>query len=197
MKEITSLEMHLALTILKSPEVEYNANSIARELKITPMGALKILKKLEKESLVVSRKVGKASIYKIKKGNTYASRYFSLFLSREALHTPPRVKRWVQELKKIKNADLVIIFGSVLETEKYHDVDVLFVTEKKNFSRLQREIESLNALTLTKIHPLFQTFADLVENIKRRDKPILQALKGVVVAGEEKMIEVYHESRQE
>ena len=46
MKEITSLEMHLALTILKSPEVEYNANSIARELKITPMGALKILKKL-------------------------------------------------------------------------------------------------------------------------------------------------------
>ena len=48
MKDITNNEMLFVLSIFKSPEKEYNANNMAKHLGISPMGALKIAKRLEK-----------------------------------------------------------------------------------------------------------------------------------------------------
>jgi len=56
---------------------------------ITAMGALKILKRLENESILKSKKIGKAVIYRINIGNSYAKRYIELILSRESLHANP------------------------------------------------------------------------------------------------------------
>ena len=52
MKDITKTEMDIVLTLVKTPEAIYNANSLSKVLNITPMGALKILKRLEQESSV-------------------------------------------------------------------------------------------------------------------------------------------------
>ena len=60
MNDITNNEIQILLKIVKSPEIDYNANSIAKEIKITSMGALKILKRLEKENILKSKKIGKA-----------------------------------------------------------------------------------------------------------------------------------------
>ena len=38
---------------------------------------------------------------------------------------------------------------------------------------------------------------DITENIKKRHKPILNAIKGIVVIGEDRFIEIYNESRKE
>jgi DNA-binding MarR family transcriptional regulator len=197
MREITRSEMEVVLTIVKSPEVEYNANTIARAINITPMGALKILKKLEKEYILISKKIGRAVIYRINSENSYACRYVALLLSRESLHAQPIIKRWVWELKKIKNADIVVLYGSVLEKRSPNDIDVLLVTDRKRFPKLEREIKELNKISIKKIHPLYQTFDDINNNIKKRHKPLLNAIKGLVVLGEEKFIRVYDESRKE
>ena len=58
MRNITNNEMLFVLSILKNPEVEYNANSIAKQIGISRMGALKIGKKLEKENVLISRELG-------------------------------------------------------------------------------------------------------------------------------------------
>ncbi len=197
MNNITSTEMNVLLAIVKSPELAYNANSLAAALEITAMGALKIVKRLEQESVLTPRKIGNATIYRIAVENTYARRYAAFVLACEAHHTNPAVKRWIIELRKIKNADLVVLFGSVLTKENYRDIDVLLVTDQKRFLRLKKEIKELSGLTAKKIHPLYQTFDDLVENIKKRHKPILNAIKGIVICGEEKFLEVYNESRKE
>ena len=197
MKDITAAEISIMLTLVKSPETDYNANSLAKVVGITPMGALKILKRLEKDSLLTSKKIGKAVIYKINTGNPYARLFVSLILSREALQSAPKIKRWIQELRKIKGADLIILFGSVLEKKNPNDIDTLLVTDKNRFSQLQKGIAELNKLNNKRIHPIYQTFSDIVENIKKRHKPILNAIKGVIVAGEEQFIEVYYESRKE
>src|SRR3989338_2503944 len=124
MKEITKAEMEIVLKLVKSPEVDYNANSLAKVTGITAMGALKILKRLESEYILKSKRIGKATIYRINVDNPYSRRYVSLILSRESLHASPQVKRWVEELKKIKNADLIVLFGSVLEKSNPNDIDV-------------------------------------------------------------------------
>ena len=74
--------------------------------------------------------------------------------------------------------------------EKANDIDVLFAVEQKNFNKLKEEIGNINNLNDKKIHPLFQSMDDIIENIKKEDKVILNAIKGVVVFGEEKLLEV-------
>jgi len=197
MREITKAEMNIVLKLVKSPEVDYNANSLAKIIGITAMGTLKIFKRLENESILKSKKIGKAVIYRINTENSYACRYVELILSRESFYLNPQIKRWVEEFKKIKNAYSIILFGSVLEKTNPSDIDVLLITDQKRFPKLQQEIKELNKINIKKIHPMYQTYNDIIKNIKKRDKPILNAIKGVVVFGEKFFLEVYNESRKE
>ena len=197
MKEITKAEMDIVLKLVKSPEVDYNANNLAKVVGITAMGALKILKRLEAESILKSKKIGKAVIYRVNTESSYARRYVELILSRESLHANPPVKRWIEELRKIKNVDIIVLFGSVLEKSNPNDIDVLLITDQKRFPKLQQEIKELNEINIKKIHPMYQTYHDIIKNIKRRDNPLLNAIKGIIVIGEEKFMEIYNESRKE
>ena len=197
MKEITKAEMDVVLKLVKSPEVDYNANSLAKIVGITAMGALKILKRLESESILKSKKIGKAVIYRVNTESSYARRYVELILSRESLHANPPVKRWIEELRKIKNVDIIVLFGSVLEKSNPNDIDVLLITDQKRFPKLQQEIKELNEINIKKIHPMYQTYHDIIKKIKRRDNPLLNAIKGIIIIGEEKFMEIYNESRKE
>ncbi len=197
MKEITRAEMNVVLILVKSPEVIYNANSLSKIVGITPMGTLKILKRLEQENIVKSKKIGKAITYKVNVEDSYAHKYLSLILVREAQYANPQIKRWINELKKIKNADVIVLFGSVLEKPNPNDIDVLLITDQKHFQKLQQEIKELNEINIKKIHPMYQTYNDIIKNIKKRDKPLLNAIKGIVIMGEKKFLEIYDESRKE
>ncbi|MBS3123136.1 hypothetical protein J4437_00715 [Candidatus Woesearchaeota archaeon] len=98
------------------------------------------------------------------------------------------------EIRKIKSADGAILFGSVLNNqEQARDIDVLFITDSKRIKKLKKEIERINHLNLKKIHPLFQSGEDLKNNILKEDKVILNAIKGFIVFGEEKFIELVEE----
>src|SRR3989344_5472880 len=184
MKDITNNEMLFVLAIFKSPETDYNANSIAKHLNITSMGALKIARRLEKENILTSRELGKAKFYKISL-NEYTRQYIIFLLKREAEQSAAYIKRWVNEARKIKNADSAVLFGSILKKEKEaKDIDLLLITSEDNFPKLKKEIENINLINTKKIHPLYQTKQDLIKNIKEQDKPVLNAIKGIVVFGE-------------
>ncbi len=184
----TKNEMRVILNILKSPEKEYNANNLSKVIEITPMGVLKILKRLEKEEILVSRKIGNASIYKINFKNEFALEYITFLLKKEAEQSPPYIKRWIYELKKMNESEIILIFGSVLKIkEKAKDIDVLFVVKQNNFNILKKKIEQLNKINEKKIHPIYQTFDDFKKNIIKQDKVILSAIKGVVL-GDKKFI---------
>lgn len=188
MKKITDNEMLFVLNIFKAPETEYNATSIAKHIGISSMGALKIAKRLEKENILISRELGKAKFYKLNFSD-YVRQYIKFLLKREFEQAPAYIKRWITELKKIKSADSVILFGSVLKKhEEAKDIDVLLVTNKKRFSKLKKEINNINLINIKKLHPLYQTKEDVRENIKKSDKPVLDAIKGIVVFGEDKII---------
>lgn len=182
-------EMRFVLSILKSPEIEYNSNNLAKHLKISSMGALKIARKLEKERVLVSRLVGRAKIYKINFKSEYAIKYIEFLLKKEIEQTSSFVKVWIRDLRKIKSADIAILFGSILRKGKRaEDVDIFLVTDKKKFSKLKKEIKEINLVNLKKIHPIYQAKEDLEKNIKKGDKPVLNAIKGLVVFGEDVFI---------
>ena len=191
MKDLTINEMRFVLSILKSPEMEYNANNMAVSLDISSMGALKIANRLVKEKILLVKMLGRAKYYRLNI-NEYVSQYLKFLLKREAEQSYPYIKRWIIEIRKIKNADTAILFGSVLsKNESAKDVDVLLITNSKKFTALQTEIEILNKLNDKKIHPIFQTMGDIIKNVHDKDKIVCDALKGIVVFGEDIMVNLY------
>jgi len=190
MKDITNAEMSIALILVKSPEVDYNANSIAKKVGITAMGALKILKRLEQDQILVSKKMGNASFYRINFVSDYALQYVKLLIKREAVQAAAYVRVWLSDIKKLKSADAAILFGSVLtKGDKANDIDVVLITDQRRFEKLKKEIEERNMLSLKHIHPVFQTITDFERNIKKKDSVILNAIKGIVAFGENIILE--------
>ena len=191
MRDIAKNEMLFILSIFKNPEREYNASTAARAIGISPMGALKIARRLEKEGIVLSRQLGKARFYQLNLENNYTREYVKFLLKRESEQAPSYVKVWINEAKKIKNADVAILFGSILKKEKEaNDIDVLLVTDQKRFSRLKKELEDINLINVKKLHPVYQSGEDVKNNIKKGDKALLNAIKGIVVFGEDALIGV-------
>lgn len=184
-------EMALTLAILKSPEIEYNSNSLAKLMRISAMGALKIARKLERENVLVFRKVGQAKIYRINFNSDYAKQYIKFLLKKEAESAPPYIKRWIRELEKVKSADGIILYGSVLRKEREsRDIDVMIIVNKKSFKEVKKEIEGINLLNEKKVHPLYQTKEDMKSHIKEGNKVVLNAIKGIVISEEDTIIEV-------
>lgn len=183
-------EMELVLALFKRPQEGHSASSLSRVLNISPMGALKIVKRLERERILSYKQVGQAKIYNLKLSSDYVKKYLSFLLHREAELSSPYIRRWITELKKIKSAEIILLFGSILKKEEANDIDVLFVISQKKFLELKKEINELNLINNKKIHPLFQSESDLRLNIQKEDKIILNALKGLLVIGDEKLIEI-------
>ena len=190
MRDITNNEMFFVLNIFKSPEKDYNTSEIAKLLGITPMGSLKIARRLEKENILKSKKIGKAKIYQLNMQNHYVKDYLKFLLKREAEQSPSYIKVWISELRKIKNADVAILFGSILRKKEAKDIDALLITNQKKFSELKKEIESINLINIKKLHPMYQSKEDVNENIKKEDKALLNAIKGIIALGEDKIIEI-------
>jgi DNA-binding Lrp family transcriptional regulator len=184
-------DMVLILSVLKRPEIELNANSLAKIIGISSMGALKIAKKLEEQGILTSRQVGKAKILKINFDNNYALQYVKLMLGKEVQKSDPLVKRWISEIHKIGLP--AILYGSVLSKKEPNDIDVMFIIEKKDFSKIKVLIEEVNLLNPKKIHPLYQTKEDLIANIKKKDKVILNAIKGIVINADDLFISILKE----
>mgnify|MGYP001565256308 CR=1 FL=1 len=121
--------------------------------------------------------------------------FFSFLLKREAEQANPYVKVWVSDIKKIKSADVAILFGSVLRKHKEaRDIDVMLIINPKNYKKVQKEISEIDALNTKKIHPMYQTKEDFIKNLKKEDKPLLSAIKGIVVFGEDMIIDSINRS---
>lgn len=189
MKDITNNEMMFMLNILKSPEIEYNANSMAKKLGISRMGALKIARRLEKEEIISSKELGKAKFYKLNLEREYVSTYLKFLLKREAEQAHPYIKIWIEDIRKIKSADAAILFGSLLRKHREAiDIDAVIIIKPKKFKKVQKEIEGINEMRTKKLHPIHMAKGDLAKNLKNGNEAMLEAIKGLVVFGEEIII---------
>jgi hypothetical protein len=52
------------------------------------------------------------------------------------------------------------------------------------------EIEEINKMNLKRLHPIYQTKEDFIKNIKKGDKVLIDAIRGIVVFGEDMIIKL-------
>lgn len=187
MRQLTEKEKTIVLLLTKDFTTYYNAHSLSKQIGMSPKGASKALKFLEQNEIVKSKRIGKAIIYKLT-FNEYARELAALFLFEEARTKAPR---WVKEFEQFEKADVLILFGSVLRTNKHNDIDLLILTEEKNYPAFDKQVLEKNKLLTKPIHPVWQVRSDLEKNLRKKDPVVLEIIKtGLVLKGQHTIMEV-------
>ena len=190
MVNLTRKESEILLKLFKDFTREYNANSLSKEINITPRGALKILKNLEEKKLAIGKEIGKAIFYKVNLNDLYTRKTIETLLVGEAREN---AQRWLDEFKDVfSSTEIVLIFGSIIKNSKHaSDIDILFIMEKQNYKKVNGFIKEKNKIMHKKIHSIPQTIQDLKENLKNRNPAIVDSIRtGYVLHGFDKIVEV-------
>ena len=187
MHQITEKEKEIMIWLAKDFSMYYNAHSLSKQVQMSHRGTLKALKNLEKLGILKSKTIGRAIIYKILYCE-YTKKLLPLLLFEEA---ETKTKRWMEEFRELKEANALILFGSVLRGKSHNDIDILLISETKNIKILEQKMEEKNKILTKPIHPIWQTIKDINKNIKKNDKVLLEIIKtGIVIKGQEVITEV-------
>ena len=170
-------------------KVGFNVNQLSKNIKISVGSAHKILHELKKEEIVIITDMKSSIYYKLNLNNPDTIDICKLILRENKKHLPSYIKIYVEEIEKFKEAEIIILFGSILNKKDFNDVDVLFITNKiKEVNLFCNEISKIRTKP---INPLIMKLDDFTKNIKNKNNVILEIInKGVIINGEERYMVV-------
>lgn len=180
----------IVLYLLKNiDEFGLNINQIAKRNKISVGSSFKILKNLEKDEIVIKKEISNAFHYKLNFDNPETIKLCELLLLTEKRNLKGPAKVYADEVAKFKDAEMITIFGSILRSKEFNDVDVLFLTNKtKKVNDFCLEISKVRTKPVV---PLIMNKEDLIKAIKNKKEAILNVIKeGIVLKGESTFMEV-------
>lgn len=179
MIELTKKEQEALLIIYKDVINFYNANSLSKELGITQVGTMKLLKRFEKNNILLSKRIGKSIVYKINIEEEFVQKLIAFALMNEA----SRYERWKDEFKSLHKEDRILLFyGSASRNySNAKDIDIFIVINKKDFHEVSKKIEQIQSILPKKLHVIKATKEDLVKNIKENNKSMIEILKTAIV----------------
>jgi len=180
--------------VLRYITANYNSypsiNKIAKDCKLTPNGAYKILRKFEKENILKFKKISNIKAYHLDFENIKTKNIMELAFMPDEIKG--RISYRIEDLKPLKTlTKICALFGSYIIKEKANDLDVLFVLERKNYGKYKDKLREIKPILPTKLHDMVQTRQDLIENIKNGNKIIPTILeKGIFLWGYDELVNI-------
>ena len=161
----------------------YNINQIAKLNKISVGSAFKILKELEKDKIIVKNEISNASHYKLNFENPETMKLCEFLLLAEKRNLKSYAKVYADEIIKFKDAEIIVIFGSILKGKEFNDVDVLFITNQ--VKKVNAFCLELSQIRTKPVVPLIMKQEDLIKAVNQEKEAILSMIKeGIVLKGE-------------
>ena len=75
--------------------------------------------------------------------------------------------------------------------EKARDIDLLVVSERENLSKIRKIIKTKNEISVKPIHLLLQTPGDFKDDLRGKNKAILEIIKtGIVLFNPNKLTQI-------
>ena len=144
MIELTKKEQEALIRIYKDFTHFYNANSLSKELGITQVGAMKLLKRFEKINILISKKIGKSIVYKINIQEEFVQKLIAFALINEAR----KYQRWKEEFKPLhKKARIVLFYGFASRNyAQAKDIDIFIILDKNDVDEIDRELERVQSI---------------------------------------------------
>lgn len=176
---VTLTEKKAILILFKDFTDYYNANSLSKKLGISRIGTMKMLKKFEKDGVLISKRIGKAIIYKVNLKDDYVRDLISFLLSDEA----NGFKRWKDEFRMLFRKDRIVLFyGSVLKDySKARDIDVMVIRKKGESKEVYGAMAERQKFISKKIHLIDLSLEEFGDNLKQNQKAIVDIVRSAVV----------------
>jgi len=180
---LTGNEKKVLRLLISSFDTDYSINEVAKQCGLAPNGAFKILKKLEKEGILKSKKIANIISYKIDFENEKTMNVLELALITDV---KGRVKYRYDDLIALKGvAKACVLFGSHIDLKKEpNDLDALFILKKDEYREYRKKLMDVKSTLPVRLHDAVQTEEDLKKNIIGKDKVIIDILRnGIVLWG--------------
>lgn len=181
---LTTNEKQVMRFLATSIGEDHSINEIAKECNISPNGAYKLLKKLEKEEILKSKQIANIKTHKPNFTNEKTTNILELALMPKPLQG--RVKIRADDLHPLKQiTQSCILFGSYIsEKKKPRDLDILFIIKKEKFETYKKVLAEVQDIIPIKIQDVVQTTQDIKQNLKKNDPIVVEALcNGIVLWG--------------
>ncbi|MBU2638751.1 MAG: winged helix-turn-helix transcriptional regulator [Nanoarchaeota archaeon] len=191
METINKTAKAILTALLKDFSI-HTATSLSKELKMSRQGTWKILRKLEKDRLILLEQIGKGKTSAQRIGlnwdNEAVEKTLALSLVQEALQH----QRWRFNFAELKQeVDFLILYGSILHSPKEaEDIDIIGVVSKeKKLAEISDKILKVQETQDKKIHSINLTQKEFKQELKRPNKAYAEAIKkGVILFGQESFI---------
>lgn len=184
----------IILYLLRNLEI-VNINQISRLLNISVGSAFKILKELEKNNIVIFSDLGNAKFYQINLNNEETINWCKILLSEERRNLKGYSKVYAEEIQKFEHAELIILFGSILNNKDFNDIDVLFISNK--LKEVTKFCLNISKVKTKPVVPLILKREDLTNGIKNKKELFLNILKtGIILSGESIFLEILKNVKQ-
>lgn len=163
-----------------NPTEEFHLREISRRSNVVPHNVNKYTKDFVEEGLLIRRKVGNMTLYRINPKSDYLFKIFEIFEVRRKLNFFSKNKKitrllneYISNLVRLSNREIqmVVLFGSVARGEwtRGSDIDLLLCTATKinRFIKMHEESEK-KVRPLLEISPLHVAIDKIVDGF--RDK---------------------------
>ena len=189
---MTNNESKILCILLKTLDIKPTITFLAKESQLSRVGVWKLLKKLEKNKLILLSPIGtgKTSTYSVNLNweTPLLEKTLALILTEEAIKN----QKWRVNFAEIeKYTSFFILFGSILTNPKEaNDIDIIAVVEKKdNFKQIEETISKIQKTQAKKIHLIDLTKKEFKQELLNKNKSYLDALKkGIILFGQENLI---------
>ena len=185
----------IILYLLKNLEL-VNINQISKKIGISVGSAFKILKYLEKNNIFLSSNLGNSKFYQINLKNNESIKWCEILLLEEQRYLEGYSKIYAEEIEKFEDAELIILFGSILKNKDFNDVDVLFISKKPK--EVMKFCLNISKIRTKPVVPLILEKKYLIKEIKDKKDIIINIIKtGVVLKGESIFLDLLKNVKQQ
>ena len=186
-----TIDKKIMLVLFKNFSIKHTITSLAKELNLSRVWIWKILKKLEVEKYILIESVGSGktstSIIKINWDNLLVDKTLALYLTEESINQ----RRWRINFAELeREIDFFIIYGSIINSpNQANDIDVLGITKKNKFVRIQKIFDNIQKTESKKIHIINFTASEFRKELKDGNKAFIDAInKGIILFGQENFV---------
>ncbi len=177
------------LRLLALYRKESTIREISREIGITPPNVSRILKELEKEGVISSKRVGRSILHFLNLSHYLVKKIILPVFKNERKLKEDLIKFLIAKLNF--QIESIVLFGSLVKQKElpYSDIDLLFVIPNQSNPRdLEGKISSLNHRIVehfgNSVSPLIVRISEFQDRFKKNDKLIKSIAKeGEVLKG--------------
>ncbi len=185
----TENEKKALLILFKDFTSYYNANSMSKQLGISRIGSMKLLKKLKAENLLIAKKIGKSTVYRPNIKEDYALDIIIFGLAEEANN----FKRWKDEFKELFiGGRIVLLYGSTIKDySKARDIDIMVIRKAGDSGQINKIINEKQQLLPKKIHAIDLTPQEFINNLEKKQIALIDIIKNAIVLyGQSKYVDL-------